>query len=85
MDRSRRWRAVRELLCSFYAEVLPLEVFVRRLQMHTLAQGQPQPLVQDGDPGSYCSLVAQCLVGRLADVGGGWGSCSSLISVWFST
>ncbi|XP_026556664.1 telomerase reverse transcriptase [Pseudonaja textilis] len=67
MDRSRRWRAVRELLCSFYAEVLPLEVFVRRLQMHTLAQGQPQPLVQDGDPGSYCSLVAQCLVGRLAE------------------
>ncbi|XP_058033295.1 telomerase reverse transcriptase isoform X2 [Ahaetulla prasina] len=66
MDRSRRWRAVRELLCSFYAEVLPLEVFVRHLQMRTLAKDQPQPLVQDGDPGSYCTLVAQCLVGRLA-------------------
>ncbi|XP_070795209.1 telomerase reverse transcriptase [Pituophis catenifer annectens] len=66
MDRSRRWRAVRGLLHSFYAEVLPLEVFVRRLQMRTLAKDQLQPLVQDGDPGSYCSLVAQCLVGRLA-------------------
>ncbi|KAG8133144.1 hypothetical protein E2320_010958 [Naja naja] len=67
MDRSQRWRAVRELLCSFYAEVFPLEVFVRRLQMHTLAKGQLQPLVQDGDPSSYCSLVSQCLVGRLAE------------------
>lgn len=66
MDRSRRWRAVRGLLRSFYAEVLPLEAFVRRLQMRTLATDQPQPLVQDGDPGSYRSLVAQCLVGRLA-------------------
>lgn len=66
MDRSRRWRAVRELLCSFYAEVLPLEVFVRRLQTRTLAKDHPQPLVQDGDPGCYCNLVAQCLVGRLA-------------------
>ncbi|KAL7984614.1 hypothetical protein Chor_003184 [Crotalus horridus] len=66
MDRSRRWRAVQELLRCFYAEVLPLEVFVRRLQTRTLATDQPQPLVQDGDLGSYRSLVAQCLVGRLA-------------------
>ncbi|XP_070603147.1 telomerase reverse transcriptase isoform X2 [Erythrolamprus reginae] len=65
MDRPGRWRAVRELLCSFYAEVLPLEAFVRRLQRRTLAEGQLQALVQDGDPASYRSLVAQCLVGRL--------------------
>ncbi|XP_025019954.1 telomerase reverse transcriptase [Python bivittatus] len=66
MDRSRRWRAVRELLRGFYAEVLPLEEFVRRLQMRSLAEDPPEPLVQDGDPRSYCSLVAQCLVGRPA-------------------
>ncbi|XP_063154803.1 telomerase reverse transcriptase [Candoia aspera] len=66
MERSRRWRAVRELLRSFYAEVLPLEAFVRRLQMRTLGEEQPEPLVQDGDPRNYCNLVAQCLVGRLA-------------------
>ncbi|XP_013915215.1 PREDICTED: telomerase reverse transcriptase-like [Thamnophis sirtalis] len=66
MEQPRRWRPVQELLRSFYAEVLPLEAFVRRLQRRTLAKDPTQPLVQDGDPGCYRSLVNQCLVGRLA-------------------
>ncbi|XP_062986072.1 telomerase reverse transcriptase [Elgaria multicarinata webbii] len=66
MGHPRRWRAVRGLLRSCYAEVLPLEAFVRRLQERTPANGQPEPLLQDGDPRCYRSLVDQCLVGRPA-------------------
>ncbi|KAJ6661400.1 hypothetical protein lerEdw1_015028 [Lerista edwardsae] len=63
MERPGRWRAVRELLRRCYAEVLPLEAFVRRLQVGSGAEGELEPLVQAGDPKCYRSLVDQCVVG----------------------
>ncbi|XP_066480571.1 telomerase reverse transcriptase-like [Tiliqua scincoides] len=63
MERPGRWGAVRGLLRSCYAEVLPLEGFVRRLQEGARAEGELQPLVQAGDPKCYRSLVEQCVVG----------------------
>ncbi|XP_072854563.2 telomerase reverse transcriptase isoform X1 [Pogona vitticeps] len=64
MGRPRRWRAVQGLLRSCYAEVLPLEAFVERLQGQAQAEGPLVPLVQEGDPACYRHLVERCLVGR---------------------
>lgn len=63
MERPRRWRAVRGLLRRCYAEVLPLEAFVRRLQVGSGAEDELEPLVQAGDPKCYRGLVDQCVVG----------------------
>ncbi|KAH0618035.1 hypothetical protein JD844_016960 [Phrynosoma platyrhinos] len=69
MERPRQWRAVRGLLRRCYAEVLPLEAFVRGLQERQAEEEEetgapPVPLVQDGDPQCYRALVGHCLVGR---------------------
>ncbi|KAJ7338380.1 hypothetical protein JRQ81_011687 [Phrynocephalus forsythii] len=64
MGRLRRWAGVRGLLRRLYAEVLPLETFVRRLQERAEGEVPPEPLVQDGDPACYRQLVERCLVGR---------------------
>ncbi|XP_077789520.1 telomerase reverse transcriptase isoform X1 [Podarcis muralis] len=62
----RRCRAVRALLRSCYAELLPLEALVRRLQAAAPPGAPPQPLLQGGDPKDYRALVERCLVGRAA-------------------
>ncbi|XP_061444589.1 telomerase reverse transcriptase isoform X2 [Rhineura floridana] len=64
MERRRCRRAVQGLLRSCYAEVLPLEGFVRRLQAQ--AESHPEPLVKEDDLKCYRSLVDHCLVGRPA-------------------
>ncbi|XP_053103981.1 telomerase reverse transcriptase isoform X2 [Hemicordylus capensis] len=67
MEHPRCFRAVQGLLRSCYAEVLPLEAFVQRLQEGVQVGGQLEALVQNGDPKCYRSLVGRCVVGLPAE------------------